>query len=334
MNPGISGDTRPSWTWADQLSTYRFWGLLIFYVLSVFVVNYLLNILQLIVFDRIGASEAQKGLLIGVRAIGSLFGFYLAWAATRWRAVPLLIIFGLLELAGVAMIFLPGTTIAINLVGSAVLGMGVGALTLTVPALIAGGRGGAEMFLVSFGIVSAMSTLGGTALAGALAGMLLPLKSDVHALILVGIPIVIGVLFLLPVKRELFNEPPPPRGYALTPTHRNPVAVGLLCLVPFYWLYWFYRAHGEVASLAPSRGLLSPRGAVLGAIFVPLLYLVTMTTLIEALNKGAAQQGKPPLRSPWVVFLWGFLLLPVGTALIQSAVNQRMASADLGAMAA
>lgn len=231
------------------------------------------------------------------------------------------------------MIFLPGVDapIAIRLVGSAVFGMGAGALTLAVPAIIAGGRGGAEAFLISFGIVSIMSSWSNIASA-AWAGMLIGF--DFPAAILVGVPIVVGLLFLLPVGRKLFSEPPPPRGYAFTPTYRHPVAVGLLCLIPFYWLYWLYRAHGEVASVAPSRSILSPRGAVCGAILIPFLYLVQMTSLIDALNRRAADEGKPPLLPPWVVFLCGFLLSPVAVALVQSAINQTAARTELDAVPA
>ena len=326
MDTHVSMDKDALWTWADQLSTYRFWGLCVFYVLSVIGVNYLLSTVQWVVLDQMGVEIDQMGDLVIVRAIGSLFGLYLAWAATRWRTVPLLIFFALLELAGAAMILLPGTTttIVIRAVGSAILGIGFGALTLAVPALIAGGRGGAEVFLVSFGVVSTMSTLGGMR---SLAFAEFSLESGVHAIIIVGVPIAIGALFLLPVKQQLFSEPPSPREYALTPTRRNPAAVALLFLVPFYWLYWLYRAHGEVASLAPSRTLLSPRGAVLGAIFVPLLYPVAMTTLIEVLNRRASESGRPSLRSPWVIFVCSLLFLPVGMALVQSAINQSMMGA-------
>jgi dipeptide/tripeptide permease len=156
-----------------------------------------------------------------------------------------------------------------------------------------------------------VETYGYGALAGPVAGWLL-----------------LGLIFFLPVKSSLFQGAPAPRGHALRPTHRTPWVVGLLCLVPFYWVYWFYRAHGEVTALAPSRAILSPRAAVLAGLFVTLLNPVMLASLVDALNKGAVEHGRPALRRPWVVVLWWVLFAPVAFALVQSSMNRAMGEVE------
>jgi hypothetical protein len=92
--------------------------------------------------------------------------------------------------------------------------------------------------------------------------------------------------------------------------------------VPFYGLYWVYRSHGEVAAIAPSRDLLSPRGALWGTILVPFLALFAMASLLDALNARCQHVGRPRLRSPVTIFLWTLLFAPVAVALIQSGINR------------
>lgn len=131
----------------------------------------------------------------------------------------------------------------------------------------------------------------------------------------------VALVVLLPASAALFSEPPSLRGASLPIVRRGPVAVAFLCLIPFYHLYWLFRAHGEVASLAPSRLLLSPRMAV-GMAFVPLMFPILTTTLIDQLNARALKVQNRRLRSPVGVFLWSLFLPPVGIAFVQSAMNR------------
>ena len=95
--------------------------------------------------------------------------------------------------------------------------------------------------------------------------------------------------------------------------------------IPIYGLYWLYRAHGEITSMAPSRTILSPRASVIMSSFVPLFsFPVMMTTLNDALNKHAAKLGKPAYRASWVVCLWSFVFFPVSMAFVQSTMNSVM----------
>ena len=156
-----------------------------------------------------------------------------------------------------------------------------------------------------------------------------------HPMIMISVItyMVLGILFLLPVNKSLFHEAPPQRGYSLTPTQREPLTVAISCIIPFYWLYWLYRAHGEITWLAPSRNILSPRASVLAGIFVPFFSPVIITSLIEALNKRASELGKPSYRQAWVIFLWSFIFFPVALGLMQTAMNKAMTELDPGSAA-
>jgi hypothetical protein len=202
-------------------------------------------------------------------------------------------------------------------------GLSTGAVSLAVPAIIAGGRCGAEAFLVSFGVVSTFGVIVGMVASSAVGACVDSWGMGCMTYIAV-IPVVVSALILLTVRAELFTGQPPERGYTLTPLAREPVTVALLFFVPFYGLYWLYRAHGEVAAVAPSRTLLSPRGALIGGIFVPFLSLVAMASLIEALNRKCQELGRPRLRSPVTIFLWAFFFTPVAGAMIQSGINGLM----------
>ena len=325
MNEGTSGQEKPAWTWADQVSTYRFWGLLIFFYWSAVSLGILTSFLSMLLSQALNLPAAQLSVLFSVLAIGGLFGLCLAWAATRYRTKALLIAAGLIQLAGALLLTVPSLAAvpALRFAGAFLAGLGAGAIALVVPSVLAAGRGGAEAFVVAFGLMFGLSRMAQLTAPASVGRLLESYGFGVLAGLVAGW-LLFGLLFLLPVKSSLFQGAPGPRGYALRPTRRNPWVVGLLCLIPFYWLYWFYRAHGEVTALAPSRAILSPRAAVLSVLFVGLLNPVILASLVDALNKGAIERDRPTLRRPWVVVLWWVLFAPVAFALVQSSMNRAM----------
>jgi hypothetical protein len=135
--------------------------------------------------------------------------------------------------------------------------------------VLAGGIGSSQSFVIASGAIVVLNT-GMSMTFPNFAGQILNRFGYAHLFwISVGLQLV-GWLLLLPVKPALFSAQPPPRYHALPPAHQSPALVALGCIIPFYWLYWLYRAHGEVESLASSRNLLSPRGAV-AAVLVPFM---------------------------------------------------------------
>jgi len=319
MNGNPSEKSRVSWTWADQLSTYRFWGLLLFYTLSITGANFVFVGLPLIL------NRQHTTLIFTTSTLAGLCGFFLAWASTQWRTVSVLAIACVLALLGTLLFVVPvlASSSALLLLGAVSFGIGTSAVALGVPAALADGKGGAESFVVAFGIILTVSKI---VQAGSTSPIVNRFGPSAVVLGAAG-SMFLGLLFLLPVKTSLFNKPPLPRGYPLTPTYRSPIAVALLSPLFPYALYWFYRAHGEVTSLKPSPAILSPRGSI-GAFFVPLLFPIAMTSLIQTLNERAVEQGKSPFRSPSAVFLWSLFFYPRGMALVQSAINQSLPNND------
>ena len=318
--------TRASWTWADQFLTYRFWGLFLFYLLSGASVTMVYFWLDFFLREQVShPSPLLIGPFVYLVTLGTLCGFFIAWGATRWKAKTMLVIAGLFQLVGVLLLILPDLEAAnlLRFVGAILLGLGSGTVLLGVPAILANGFGGAQAFVVAFGMLFTISKLeaffiptGSAQLMDYAGYMWLAVGAFALALL--------GLLSLLPVKPVLFDEPPVVRRYNWIPRHRSPFLVALGSLFTPIYFYLIYKYHGEVASLRPSPRILSPWGAV-GASFIPLLFPVMMVTLIEPLNERAIEQGKRPLLAPWVIFVWSILFYPQAMALIQSALNQSLA---------
>jgi hypothetical protein len=71
------------WTWADQVSSWRFWGLLIFYLLSIPLAtgSLFMELSWLRNAAVIGLSQIGMLILVGKYATG--FGFCLAWVSIK-----------------------------------------------------------------------------------------------------------------------------------------------------------------------------------------------------------------------------------------------------------
>jgi hypothetical protein len=322
MNDTTAVKTR-TWTWADLVSTYRFWVLLIFYVVSTCVFVSFSWTYPLL---KRHISSAEMIVIFEVRSYSGFVALYLAWLAVRWKPKRVLLIAGVLQLVGLLFVVLPitATSPAIRIVGAVSWGLGYSALMLAIPAFLAGSLGGTGGFVVAFGVLLTLSRL--IQILVPFSRLEAQLDPSTVSMVL-GVPLLLALLLVLPVNPALFHDPPPPRGRSFAPRRRNPVGVGFLCLIPFYSLYWLYRSHGEVASFAPSRALLSPGGAI-GVSFIPLMTPIMLTTLIDELNGRAADFEIRRLRSAWVVFLWSMVLFPVGAGLVQSAMNQVTARSE------
>lgn len=325
----------PVWTWADQISTYRFWGLLIFYFLSTISLGVLSNNLGIFLRNELGMNYSLISLGFLATGVGVVFGFYLAWATARYKTKILLITAGIIQLTGVLLIAAPESAavpIFLRMAGAFLLGLGFGAISLAVPSILAGGRGGAEAFALAFGVMYILTEIGqleATMIFSQLWG-----QFGYSALgTVTAAQLILGLLLLLPVHSSFFGVMPPQRGYSLPPTHREPILVAIGCILPFYWLYWLYRAHGEVASLAPyapSRTILSPRASIWASILVPLIDPILVTSLADALNKHAFEMDRPAYRRSWAVFLLSLLFYPAAMALVQSTMNRVMEERPTG----
>lgn len=325
MNVPASPQKDTSWTWADIVSTYRFWGLVFFYILAVAVVEYLFNSYSLrTVTATRGYTANNMTIYYLVLAVAQIYGFFLAWLGVRTREKWVLIGLVVLQFVGVFLVLHNDREFSwtLRFIGAGIRGLTMGAFYLLIPAVIAGGRGSSQTFFLGF----AMLTLMNTAFYQAKIYFAQIAQTTVSPLVLIAVLSVVGIIFLLPAKGSFFRLAPPPRGYALPPEIRDPLTTALKCLIPIYniyWLYyWVYRVHGETAWLAPARNLLSPRAAVVGGIFAPMMLFVSEIQLADALNQRAAEEGRPPVISIWGVGIAAFFLNIVAIGMIQGALNR------------
>lgn len=329
MNAQPQSQTHPGWTWADQISTYRFWGLLLFYLFSTTSLGILFSFLPVLY----QAGRADRSAIILAESfigVGGLFGFYLGWATARYQSKMMLVVSGVLLLVGGYLVTVPGLVTPLGMAGGFLIGISAGGIALAIPSIVAGGLGGTPAFATAFGYMFLLTRIQEVNIPMQMGMVINDYGPDPTIRNFSTIFMILGILLLLPVKSSLFQGAPPERGYALEPTRRGPLGAAILFCLPFYGLYWLYRAHGEITRLAPSRALLSPRGSVLAGIFAPLLLPVMMTSLVEALNRRAADSGQAAYRPSWVIFLSSLLFFPIAVGLLQSALNRAMGELNPG----
>jgi hypothetical protein len=318
-------ENRVAWTWADLLSTYRYWGLFLTFALA----DAATQIQYTFVYQQYRDLGFQSvGSLVGItRPICLFCTLLLAWVTIRTRPVRVLLICAVLAALALVTPHAPWISdkVAIVVVMFA-LPLLSNLMILVIPvSLAAGARGGIQAVLVAFGVAWVFAMLFSMAVSAGAGSLVNRIGSEsvgwfIFALLL------IAVVCLLPIKPELFTIDPPERGRSLTPVRRSPFVSALLCVfVPFYFLYWIYRIHGEEAGLKPSRQLLSPRAAawitvipVVGTLMLPFM----LSTLADHHNETAAESGNPRVQRAWAVFLWTLLCPAVAVALLQSKLNR------------
>lgn len=317
---------RPSWTWADLVSTYRFWGLLLIFVFSGLACNSLAVSMPALLRDQYGLSNVHMASVLASRFWMVPLAFYLAWAAIRSKPVPVLLTLGGLQVLMAAFLVWvrPESHQAIVLsVEFGCMYLADYVVQLVAPAVIANAMGGGEVFFLAFGVMFLFRQLLGAVsgvLFGAIAQSVGSTSSTLYT-VPVLVAALVGLICLLPVRHVLFAVPPPARGRALQPVRRGPAVTALLsALVPFYFVYWLYRVHGEAAHLEPSRRLLSPRAAAWSVLGIP--EPIVLATLADHLNQTAAARGMPRIRRVWGIILWSIFFMPAAIGLLQAALNR------------
>jgi hypothetical protein len=340
------------WTWADQLSSYRFWGLAAAATCSYLAVRCWSTVGALWMRDELGLPMSVVGVMYGLAVPAGCLALYLGWAVSRSKPVGALITAGLLQLVGALLLAFTSSPWSL-FPGMLLFRTGQLGLLFGTPVALAGARSGAKHFVVAYGTVWLLQLYCDGAIAPLVALGQGPWGFR-FAVLTMAVLAFAAVVLLLPVRGGLFSESPRPRDRALDPIRREPFIVALLTFVPFYLFYWLYRAHGEASRLAPSRGLLTPRAAVSVTVLftippavlaafaaspwgkeaqpllvamgvmaaIPFIVPALLATLMDELNAGAAVRGVRRLGSPAASFLWGVLFPPVALALVQSALNR------------
>lgn len=314
------------WTWADLQSSYRFWGL-VFYFILIASSQYILNIYSALYMKQSSdLSYSIIGVAFGAQQAGFLFGVILAWMASRMKNYYLLYLFSAFYLLGLVLFCFNTANPFLLIAGEVLIGLGLGAIILIIPAFIAGAVGSTEAYVLAFGLMATLKLLNNISIAP-LAGWLFDMdqllgNSSYFFAVLVTPPI-IGTLLLLPIKAHLFNVAPPVRqATPVAAKHRDPALTFLLYFVPFYNIYWFVQVHAEIRNYTQSATLLTPRGAGWSAFVTALVTPVIFSTLNDNLRAIIESHGQTARYKTWLIILFAFLLPPVSAALIQSQMNE------------
>jgi hypothetical protein len=318
------------WTWADQISTYRFWGIFLFFIFML-IPNGILGYSYSIFRDHINLSTSEIGNLFAVRSIAGVGGFWLAWFMVRLRNHYMLFVYAAILIIGLLFILLFHSLLPMA-AGFFMVGICFGGISLAIPSVIAGGRGGSEMFVISFGLLSFFETSYWMSFNLAFGGLLSANNNPHLFMIIALVSAVIGTVLLIPVKATLFNCDPPKREFSLEPTVRDPWTVALLCLIPIYNIYYIinltYRIHGEVNTIKPTQSILSPWAAVWCTLLLSVLSPIIVSSLNRSLISKLTENGKTSYYKNWAVILWSFIYIPASYALIQSNMNQLIAQKE------
>jgi hypothetical protein len=313
-----------SWTWADQISSYRFWGLFLFFVLLLIpnaIINYYFSIFR----EEFNLTATNLGTFMAVKSFAAFGGIWLVWFMVRLKNHYLLFLFSAFTIIGLLLILIVPSVFTFYITFF-LLGLSVGAIGLAIPTIISGGRGGSEMFIVSFGIITFFELTIYLS-----SSMIVTLFEGYKLFILVGLAsAIIGSVLLIPIKATIFNSDPPKREFALTPKFREPVVVALLCLIPLYNIYFMlhliYRFHGEINTIYPSQKILSPCAAVWSFLLIPLIPPIIIASLNTSLTSKLLINNTPNFYKTRLVILWSFIFIPISYALIQSNMNQLLLS--------
>lgn len=316
--------TTTRWTWADLVSSYRFWALTLYFALMAGSSTLLTGLFPMLIRQWTQLPYSDLGLVLGAQPVGIFCGLLLAWAASRSRQPDSLYLFAGLFVAGTILVCLGGAAVPVLMLGYFLIGLAAGAITLLLPALIAQATGQVETFVLAFGIFMLLKTL---------ASMLAPMTANfssghplsaLHFLLLVATPVLIGTLLLLPLKPRLFAEAPPAREVA--PHLEKPQAPILTFLlttfVPFYIFFWFVRIHRDVRSYSQSSSLLTPRGAGWMVFLVPFAIPIILSVLCDCVRGLLNERKTSPGIPTGAVIVASLLFPPLGAALAQSQMNR------------
>lgn len=314
------------WTWADLQSSYRFWGLLLYFVFfassqSILNINSALYLKQ-----YTDLSYSLIGIAFSAQQAGFVLGFILAWMASRMKTYYLLYLFSALYLLGISLLCFSAENTVYLIAGEVMIGLALGAILLTIPAFIGGAVGTTEAFVLAFGLMVTLKWLNNISTAP-LSGWLwdrdMLLGNPSYFFAVLATPMIIGTLLLLPIKTQLFNIAPPVRQVVpIAPKHRDPAMTFLLYFVPFYNIYWLVKIHAEIRNYSQSAALLTPKGAGWSAFIVSMVTPAIFSTLNDTLRAIIESYGQQARYKTWLIILFAFLLPPVSAALIQSQMNE------------
>jgi len=218
------------WTFADFLSSYRFWALFVAYFLVVFSSHSVNMGIHRLVLDN-GGHPSSLGIFYGSSQFAWILGAVIAFAAAARRArtaliVPIVIcaIVTLVGQSDSSLFASPGFLIVFGISKGTL----VSVFTLACAILLVGGRPGKLDFACTFVLVSAPVALS-SAFSSLAVAMFINEETGSQPLIwwFLGC-IVLAALILLPCKPLTFEDAPRVRHAPLPVRQRSPLKVGVV----------------------------------------------------------------------------------------------------------
>lgn len=298
------------WSYADLISSYRFWGIILyFFALSLSTALHT----NTLFFERSMLLSEASEQLIKYRSFGVYLGFIPALFACRVKNIYPLYFLGFLHVLSLLLVYTSAESIMFATIGEFLIGLIHGSLLFLIPAYVVSATRSVELLVITLATCT-----------------LLRLATFYISLTLLNPPILLPIAFailsllvILPAKKQLFHAPPKVRLSSIQePAYASPAITALLCVIPPYLIFWFIRIHREIRYLKKSPWLMTSRGAGWATVLVPLAIPAISITLNDELIDRLAAEGKETgVRTGWVLF-WGLFLPPVATAIIQSKMNR------------
>ncbi|EFI6379339.1 TPA: hypothetical protein ACGBQD_002856 [Escherichia coli] len=320
MDMSCTRTTEPKWSCADLLSSYRFWGIVIVYLLLS--IAYALGATYSLAYwmSSLHISSKFIGVIVISGHFGSLFGLILGWFLCRLKNryslfIPVLcLMFGAVLCLNVN----DASESALLAIGQFLSGMSQGMAMLLIPVLLVAGASSVETFTIALGmclIIKYLVTISLAIVAAYVSEYLILLTFTASS---------IALLLLLPMKKALFYTAPPLRhSSAQQPYLSTPFLATLLSFcIPFYIVYWFFKTHQQLQFISPSSRLMTAKGAGWLSALGPFGNALLCMMLNDEINKLlTAKEAKAGIKTGWVLF-WSLLLPPIGIAIIQTKMNR------------
>ncbi|WP_392558270.1 hypothetical protein [Orbus mooreae] len=310
------------WTWADLVSSYRFWGLIIFSFSIVSFKYFIASYLPVYIRHTYGYEFSEIGviLLSSNFYIVTVLSIIPAWIASREKSYYFLQLYASVIIIALLITYYYIDNLMIISITIFIIGILGSAISLLISAILAKAVDSVEFFVLSFGLVLFSNFISNFS-SPISASLIMERTGDIHPIFFnLIIQVIIGMLFLLPVRKTLFNEAPPIRKTpCIKKDQHSLMNLFLLSVfIPFYIIYWCVRAHRDIRNYSQSARLLTPKAAGWCSALVPFAIPVMLINLTDVTDEYLLQKK----RSRWALILLSFFFLPIAIVIVQSYLNQ------------
>lgn len=334
--------TAPVWTWADFISNYRFWGLILFLMCATFGLSYLDNFAVLYFIHSFGLDYSIINVFnTSIIVFAGIVAIIIACIGYLCHQYWSLFVLGFLLI--IALLLTTSSNIYTFFFAIFLYKCVYYALLLIILASIAKAIKNVSDFVITYGVLFTFTQLvlsfspvfisvilASNHLNSSSFGQRKNIMSHLYDLmhkmgefnVICGVSIffiVIGMIFLAVVKGNLFDAPPEKRQVSNSvPQYSSVFAAFILCCIPLLSLLWYANVHNQIRHYSQSPKLLSPTGAVLCILLVPFSSVFIFSSLYDITNEAADNSEK----NGWGLILLSFILPPVAAAIIQHRLNK------------